>query len=127
MMKPFEASGAFTLQDLPDQAWLWFGKAAGALLGSAISIAYVLPKNRREAFIRFVTGIMAGLTFGSLAGAKIVEQLGLGQELSRLEIVLMGSTAASLSAWSALGILHRLARRHSGEGEAAPSGKEPRQ
>lgn len=34
---------------MTDAAWLWTAKATGAVAGSAISLAYMLPRGRREA------------------------------------------------------------------------------
>jgi high-affinity Fe2+/Pb2+ permease len=91
--------------------WLLAAKFAGAVLGSAISLAYVLPKGRREAALRFFTGVAAGMVFGAAAGLKIAEYLGVSGELSRLEITMTGAAAASLCAWWGLGVLARLADR----------------
>jgi len=101
-----------TVQDLPEQSWLFVAKAIGAVAGSAVSIAYVLPNGRREAAIRFLTGAVAGLVFGSAVGHKMAEIMELSEVLSRFEIALTGATLASLSAWWGLGILARLADRH---------------
>lgn len=90
-----------------DTAWLWFAKIAGAVAGSAVSLAYMLPHGKREAAIRFAVGIICGMVFGGAAGVKIAETLALG----RAELMLMGSAAASLAAWSALGVFRRFAER----------------
>src|SRR5690606_31203659 len=87
--------------------WLWTAKAGGAAAGSAISLAYVLPTGRREAAIRFGVGLASGLVFGGTAGLKIAVELGIEDSLGPYELVLMGSAAASLSAWWALGLLMR--------------------
>ncbi len=94
-----------------DAAWLWFAKVAGAVAGSAVSLAYMLPHGKREAAIRFAVGIICGMVFGGAAGVKIAETLALGGALGRAELMLMGSAAASLAAWSALGIFKRFAER----------------
>ena len=93
-----------------DTAWLWTAKAAGAAAGSAISIAYVLPGDRREAAIRFAVGVASGLVFGGTAGLKIAVELGVEETLRPFETVLMGSAAASLCAWWALGLVVRALR-----------------
>lgn len=100
------------MTDLPHTAWLWLAKGLGAVAGSAISIAYVLPSGRREAAIRFAVGVAAGLVFGGAAGIKIAAELGISGELGPVETMLMGSAAASLCAWWAVGLVIRtLARR----------------
>lgn len=91
-----------------ETAWLWLVKLAGAIAGSAISVAYVLPRGRREAVLRFTVGVISGLIFGGAAGLKIVSELNVGKALGPVEIVLMGSAAASLSAWWALGLVVRI-------------------
>lgn len=95
---------------MTDTTWLWTAKAAGAVAGSAISIAYVLPGDRREAAIRFAVGVASGLVFGGTAGLKIAVELGIEETLRPFETVLMGSAAASLCAWWALGVVVRALR-----------------
>ncbi|MEO0496265.1 MAG: DUF6107 family protein, partial [Pseudomonadota bacterium] len=87
---------------------LWVAKLLGAAVGSSISIAYLLPKSRREAALRLAIGIAVGLTFGGPVGVKMALHLGLRGEVGELEIALMGASAASLCAWWALGALRRL-------------------
>jgi hypothetical protein len=91
-----------------ETAWLWLAKLAGAIAGSAISVAYVLPRGPREAALRFTVGVVSGLIFGGAAGLKIASELDVGSALGAFEIMLMGSAAASLSAWWALGLVMRL-------------------
>lgn len=98
------AGGAILMSD---PFWLWTAKAVGAVAGSAISLAYVLPDERREAGIRFGIGIAAGLVFGGAVGTKIAVELGIEEHLGPFELVLMGSAAASLCAWWALGLVVR--------------------
>ncbi len=86
-------------------------KLVGALAGSLISIAYILPKGRREAFARLCVGLVTGLIFGGTAGVKIADFLGLLGKVSTVEVALIGAAFASLSAWWALGILERLAQQ----------------
>ncbi|KAB2746760.1 MULTISPECIES: DUF6107 family protein [Brucella] len=94
-----------------EATWIWFAKMAGAVAGSAVSLAYMLPYGKREAAIRFAVGIICGMVFGGAAGVKISETLALGGLLGRAELMLMGSAAASLAAWSALGIFKRFSER----------------
>lgn len=95
------------MEEMADTALLWTAKAVGAVAGSAISLAYVLPAGRREAGIRFAVGAACGLVFGGTAGLKIAAELGLEDRIGPVELMLMGSAAASLSAWWALGLLMR--------------------
>lgn len=84
-------------------------KLAGAVAGSAISVAYLLPSGQREAAIRFLAGIVMGLVFGGPAGLLIAESLDLDTRLTAVELTVIGSAAASLCAWGALGVLTRFA------------------
>lgn len=99
------------MTNVSDAAWLWAAKAAGAVAGSAISLAYLLPRGRREAAARFAVGVVSGLVFGGTAGLKIANELGIAEALGKGELLLMGSAAASLSAWWALGLLNQALRR----------------
>lgn len=98
---------------------LWLVKLAGALAGSLISIAYVLPRGRREAFLRLGVGVATGMVFGGTVGVKIVDLLGLLDKISLVETSLVGAAFASLCAWWGLGALRRVAEtwglRHLGE------------
>lgn len=96
------------MSDMSNAAWLLAAKGAGAAAGSAISLAYVLPKGRREAAIRFAVGIVSGLVFGGTVGLKIADELGVAWMIGPMEIGLMGAAAASLCAWWALGLILRL-------------------
>lgn len=91
----------------PETAWLWLAKGAGAIAGSAISLAYLLPSGRREAAVRFAVGVACGLVFGGTVGLKIATELGVAGALSAGELMLMGSAAASLFAWWAIGFVLR--------------------
>jgi hypothetical protein len=99
------------MTDYSEAAWLWAAKGTGAVAGSAISLAYILPKGRREAAIRFAVGIACGLVFGGAAGLKIVAELGIAEAIGAGETMLLGSAAASLSAWWALGFVMRVLER----------------
>ena len=101
-------------QPSPDALWLIAAKVVGSVSGSAISLAYMLPRGRREAALRFFTGIAAGMIFGTSAGLKLAEYLDVTSELSRLEVTMSGAAAVSLCAWGALGVLARFLERQSG-------------
>ncbi|MGV8936013.1 MAG: DUF6107 family protein [Allorhizobium sp.] len=102
------------MADFSPDPGLWGARVVGSLAGSAISLVYLLPKGRREAAIRFVTGVAIGLIFGRPAGLWLAGTLDLLPGLTAGEILLSGSAAASLSAWWALGFLARLAERFGG-------------
>ncbi|PHP68359.1 hypothetical protein CSC94_06860 [Zhengella mangrovi] len=97
---------------MSDTHVMWAAKGAGAVAGSAISLAYLLPSGRREAALRFFVGLVSGLVFGGMAGLMLVERLDLKALLSPVEVMLAGSAFASLSAWWALGLLMRLMAHH---------------
>ena len=101
------------MTEISEAAWLWAAKGAGAVAGSAVSIAYLLPRGRREAAARFGVGVVCGVVFGGTAGMKIADELGLGASMSAVEMVLMGSATASLCAWWALGFVARAFERNS--------------
>jgi len=103
-----------TMTDLAPAASLWLTKLAGALAGAAISLAWLLPKGRREAAFRFLASVTAGLVFGSTAGLGVVTRLGIAGMLSPHEIVLMGSALASLSIWWAVGFVVRYGEKLTG-------------
>jgi hypothetical protein len=95
------------MSDLSNATLLWVAKAFGAVAGSAVSLAYILPHGRREAACRFAVGVVCGLVFGGTAGLKIAAELGLEGAIGPNELMLMGSAAASLCAWWALGFVMR--------------------
>ncbi|MEW9806813.1 DUF6107 family protein [Mesorhizobium sp. ZMM04-5] len=99
------------MTDISGAAWLWAAKGAGAVAGSAVSLAYILPHGRREAAARFAVGVVCGLVFGGTAGLKIAVELDVQRLIGPVETMLMGSAAASLCAWWALGALLRVFRR----------------
>ena len=91
---------------------LMVAKVAGAVLGSLISLAYILPQGRREALLRFTVGVVVGVVFGTTAGLKIADFLGVLGRVTLIEITVMGATLASVSAWWGLGALQRLVERY---------------
>ena len=92
-----------------DIAWLWFSKVAGSIAGAIISLFYMPPHGRREAAARFVVGIICGIVFGGAASVKITKALALEAVLGRTELMLIGSTSASLrKTWSRCPGLHSL-------------------
>ena len=95
----------------PDSA-LSGARVIGSLAGSAISLVYMLPKGRREAAGRFLTGVACGLIFGDPTGLWLARKLDLLTSLAPEDIVLAGATAASLLAWWSLGLLVRLLDRY---------------
>jgi len=101
------------MTEMSQTAWIWLAKGAGAVAGSAISLAYILPQGRHEAAARFAVGIVCGLVFGGTAGLKVAAELGIQDTIAPGEMMLMGSAIASLCAWWALGFVIR-ALRHGG-------------
>lgn len=99
------------MADLGNDGGLWTARLAGALAGAAVSIIYLLPKSRREAACRFLTGVTCGIVFGGPMGLWIALRLGISGHLGPSEILLAGSAAASLSAWCGLGVLALFAER----------------
>lgn len=100
------------MTDMMDQAWLWLAKAGGAIAGSAISVAYVLPQDRRDAAIRFAVGVLCGVVFGGVVGVKVVMELDLADSISPSERILIGSAITSLCGWWSIGfILKRLDKK----------------
>ena len=99
--------------DMPamQDAVLWLAKAAGALAGSLVSLAYLMPRGRREAFLRLGVGMVTGLVFGGTAGVKLADWLGLLDRVEPVEVALMGAAACSLMSWWGLGALERTMER----------------
>ncbi len=100
-----------SMTGLSETAWIWAAKGAGAVAGSAISLAYILPRGRRDAAVRFAVGTACGLVFGGAAGLKIVDELGIAGAIGPAETMLLGAASASLTAWWALGFVMRAFRR----------------
>jgi hypothetical protein len=92
------------MADFSNDTSLWATRALGASAGAAVSLVYLLPKNRREAASRFFTGLACGVIFGGPSGISVTE------------VMLSGSAASSLCAWWGLGILSRIAGRYGGRG-----------
>jgi hypothetical protein len=91
---------------------LWIARGLGAVAGAAVSLVYLLPRERHEAATRFLTGVVCGLVFGGPTGLWAVERLGIAGRMSSAELLLTGSAAASLCAWWALGAAVRMSRRY---------------
>ena len=100
------------MSDLGSDPGVGIAKVLGSTAGAGVSLIYLVPKTRREAASRFLTGVSFGLIFGGPTGLWLTERLGLGHELSGPEVMLAGSAAASLCAWWALGVLSRVADRY---------------
>ena len=96
------------MTDISQATWLWIAKGVGTIAGSAISLAYLLPHDRREAGTRFGVGVAVGLVFGPTVGLKITTEVGLRDAVGTTETLLMGSAAASFCAWWALAFVQRL-------------------
>lgn len=105
------------MQQMPDAALEWALKGAGAVAGSAISLAYVLPRGRREAALRFFVGVACGLVFGGTVGVKLADELGVGALLGANETMLTGAAVASLCAWWGLGLTLRFFQAEIGRKE----------
>lgn len=100
------------MADFGNDPGLWVARGLGAAAGAAVSLVYMLPRGRREAASRFFTGVACGMIFGPPTGVWMVARLGIAGNLSRAEVMLTGSAAASLMAWWALGAAARLAERY---------------
>lgn len=107
------------MTDITPASTVWLAKIAGAVAGSAISLAYLFPKTRREAATRFLTGVTGGVVFGTTAGVAVAERLAISDVLSDIETVLMGAALASVSIWWAMGFAIRLADRNGGHSKSA--------
>jgi hypothetical protein len=86
-------------------------RLAGACSGALVSLAYMVPRSAREAATRGFAGIASGLVFGAPVGVGLAERFAIIDQLGTAEILLMGSAAASMTAWWVLGALVRIADR----------------
>ena len=100
----------FTVREVQPEYLLWVFRIVGALAGSAISLAYFLPRRKRDAFMRLVVGFVSGLVFGRPVGLHLSRLFDVHDDLPRLEINLIGAAVVSLSAWWVLGVLKRFIR-----------------
>jgi hypothetical protein len=91
---------------------VWAARLVGAAAGAGVSLIYLLPKSRREAASRFLTGVSCGLIFGTPTGLWLTARLGIDGLMSGPELMLAGSATASLCAWWVLGVLARIAERY---------------
>lgn len=105
------------MTDIGNAPGFWMERMIGASAGAAISLVYMLPKGRREAISRFMTGVISGLIFGGPAGAWLAARLGLVGHLSTSETMLSGAAAISLCSWWGLGLVERMAKRWGREKE----------
>lgn len=83
----------------------WIAKLVGAISGSAISLAYLLPRNRREAAIRLFVGVSTGFMFGPWAAARMSA---LGFHGTEVENHLAGAALVSGVAWWGWGAVQRV-------------------
>ncbi|MCC2609042.1 DUF6107 family protein [Neorhizobium petrolearium] len=100
------------MSDLGSDPGVGIAKVLGSMAGAGVSLIYLVPKSRREAASRFLTGVSFGLIFGGPTGLWLETRLGIGGELSGAEVMLAGAATASLSAWWVLGVLARVADRY---------------
>ncbi|MDS7596540.1 DUF6107 family protein [Agrobacterium tumefaciens] len=99
------------MSEFANESGIWAARLTGAVAGASVSLVYLLPKSRREAASRFLTGLACGLIFGGPMGLWIVRQLDIAGALSGHEIMVAGSAAASICAWWGLGVVSRIADR----------------
>lgn len=113
------------ISEVSPETQIVLAKAIGAVAGSMISIAYIMPKGKREAAARFLTGLTAGLVFGLPVGVWVASKTGIIAYLTKLEVAIMGAALASLSIWTALGVALRLSNSFLMQGNRT-EGKEPK-
>jgi len=102
---------AHGLSAMPETGWIFIAKALGASAGSAVSIAYMVPRGRREAVLRLVIGMITGMVFGTTVGWKLADYFSVADRISSFEVALSGAALASLCAWWGLGALVRIVGR----------------
>lgn len=83
---------------------LWLVKVLGAVGGSAISLAYLLPKGRREAMQRLAVGMVSGFIFGPMVVPKAEEW---GFAAGPLETLFACCAAVSAVSWVLIGFVLR--------------------
>ena len=106
------------MSEIPNGPGFWLERLLGTGAGSLVSLAYLMPKGRQEAFSRLAVSLASGMVFGGQTGLLMADRLGLGDHLSASELMLSGSAAASLSAWWVLGILARIAAHSTGRDDS---------
>ena len=99
------------MQGMDPEPTMLAARIAGAIAGALVSLAYMMPRGAREAVARGFAGIASGLVFGGPAGVALAQRMGVAGLLSPAETLLMGSAAASMTAWWVLGALARIADR----------------
>ncbi|MDO3441304.1 DUF6107 family protein [Agrobacterium sp. V1] len=100
------------MSEFANEAGIWAARITGAVAGAGVSLVYLLPKSKREAASRFITGVSCGMIFGGPIGLWIVQQLDIAGALSGREIMVAGSAAASMMAWWGLGVMVRVASHY---------------
>ena len=98
------------VRELQPEMLLWLFRVIGALAGSAISLAYFLPRRKRDAFMRLVVGFVSGLVFGRPVGLALSRWFDVHDDIPSLEINLIGAAVVSLTAWWVLGMVKRFIR-----------------
>ena len=78
-------------------------KVLGSLGGTALSLAVLLPGNKKEALLRLVAGFMSGMMFG----APTMGWLG----WEGTEYLLSASALAGFSGWFVFGVVSRSATK----------------
>ena len=84
------------MSEFANEAGIWAARITGAVAGAGVSLVYLLPKSKREAASRFITGVSCGMIFGGPIGLWIVQQLDIAGALSGREIMVAGSAGSGL-------------------------------
>lgn len=111
MMAQSRKDVSMPTHDPGGETMLWLARALGAVAGSAISLAYVLPRGRRDAAIRFMSGTAGGFMFGTPIGIYVAEHLAIADKLTAEQTVLMGAGLSSLLLWWAIGVAMKASPR----------------